>query len=227
MNIEIHNLTKMYTSSRGLLPTSFTVKKGELVAVIGHNGAGKSTLLKTIAGWHPPDSGSVLIDGDQVSDRKKVIRKIGFVPELPSLFDAFSVQYNLTLFARLFGTPSSRIEEVLTEFDLLPFRQSIVRNLSKGLRQRVSIGRTLLADPAILIFDEPTAGLDFEITNEIHDMLRGFHAAGKTILFTSHRADEISSLATRVLMLHKGFLVFDGPTDDYLRATATEPISLP
>ncbi len=226
MTIEIHNLTKMYAGSRGLLPISFTVEKGELIAVIGHNGAGKSTLLKTIAGWHLPDSGSVLIDGDPVSDRKKVVRKIGFVPELPSLFDAFSVEYNLTLFARLFRTPSSRIEEVLNEFDLLPFRYSVVRNLSKGLRQRVSIGRTLLADPPILIFDEPTSSLDFDITREIHDMLRGFHASGKTIIFTSHRPDEIRSLATRVIILRKGLLVFDGSPDSYFSSKDAEPIHI-
>ena len=222
MQIEICNLTKVYNEKRGLLPVTLEVEKGELIAVIGHNGAGKSTLLKMLASWHLPDSGHVLVDGINLENRLAVVRKIGFVPETPNLFDFFSVEYNLKLFARLFQVPSLRIEEILKEFDLLPFRKNKIQVLSKGLRQRVSIGRALLADPPLLLFDEPTSGLDFEMTKEIYRLLKDFHASGKTIIFSSHRSEEIKTLATRVLMLHQGNLVFDGSPQEYFQSEMYE-----
>ncbi len=224
MQIEIHNLTKVYKENRGLLPVRFDVDKGELIAVIGHNGAGKSTLLKMVANWHLPDSGYVMVDGINITNRSVVVRKIGFVPEVPNLFDFFSVEYNFKLFARLFHVPFARIEEILKEFDLLPFRKSKVQDLSKGLRQRVSIGRTLLADPPVLLFDEPTSGLDFEMTREIYRMLHEFHTSGKTIIFTSHRPEEIKTLATRVIMLHRGQMVFDGSPEEYFLSEPYEKL---
>ena len=226
MLIETRNLTKVYNENRGLLPASFTVEKGELIAVIGHNGAGKSTLLKMLASWHPPDSGHVIVDGIDLKNRLTVVRKVGFVPETPNLFDFFSVEYNLKLFARLFRVPFLRIEEILKEFDLLSFRKNKVQVLSKGLKQRVSIGRALLADPPVLLFDEPTSGLDFEMTKEIYRMIKDFHASGKTIIFTSHRPEEIKTLATRVIMLHQGSMVFDGSPQEYFQSEIYEKLCL-
>lgn len=215
MLIQIDNLAKVYKGGRGLSPTGFSVDKGEFIAIVGHNGAGKSTLLKILAGWIIPDSGEVFIDGLHLKNRLALVRKIGFVPESPNLFDFFSVQANLKLFARLFKLPLSRIEEILEEFDLLAYRHSKIQDLSKGLKQRVSIGRSLLADPPVLLFDEPSSGLDFEMTKEIYRLLKSSHAAGKTILFTSHRPEEIKSLATRILLLHQGKIIFDGPPQEY------------
>lgn len=226
MQIEIHNLTKVYSEKRGLLPTSLEVEKGELIAVIGHNGAGKSTLLKILASWLLPDSGQVLVDGINLENRLAVVRKVGFVPETPNLFDFFSVEYNLKIFSRLFQVPFLRIEEILKEFDLLPYRKNKIQVLSKGLRQRVSIGRALLADPPVLLFDEPTSGLDFEMTKEIYRMLKDFHASGKTIIFTSHRPEEIKALATRIIVLHQGNLVFDGPPPKYFQSEIHETLYL-
>jgi ABC-type multidrug transport system ATPase subunit len=226
MQIEIHNLTKVYNEKRGLLPTSLDVEKGELIAVIGHNGAGKSTLLKMLASWLPPDSGQVLVDGINLENRLAVVRKVGFVPETPNLFDFFSVEYNLKIFARLFQVSFLRIEEILKEFDLLPYRKNKIQVLSKGLKQRVSIGRTLLADPPVLLFDEPTSGLDFEMTKEIYRMLKDFNALGKTIIFTSHRPEEIKALATRIIVLHQGDLIFDGSPQKYFQSEIHEKLYL-
>lgn len=226
MQMKISALTKVYTETRGLQPLSIEVEGGELVAVIGHNGAGKSTLLKMLANWLVPDSGQVLVDGINLEERLAVVRKIGFVPETPNLFEFFSVEYNLTLFARLFQVPNTRIEEILKEFNLVPFRKSRIQELSKGLRQRVSIGRTLLADPPMLLFDEPTSGLDFEMTKEIYRMMKDFHGAGKTIMFTSHRPEEVKSLATRIIMLHQGAVVFDGAPETYFRSEMYEEMYL-
>lgn len=224
MQIEIHKLTKVYDEKRGLLPVSLGVEKGELVAVIGHNGAGKSTLLKMLASWLVPDSGQVVVDGVPLDNRLAVVRKVGFVPETPNLFDSFSVEYNLKIFARLFQCPFSRIEEILKQFALLSFRKNKIQVLSKGLKQRVSIGRTLLADPPVLLFDEPTSGIDFEMTKEIYKLLKDFHASGKTILFTSHRPEEIKALATRIIVLHQAALVFDGSPREYFQSDIHEKL---
>lgn len=226
MQLEIHNLTKVYNEKRGLFPVSLDVERGELIAVIGHNGAGKSTLLKMLASWLLPDSGQVLVDGINLRNRSTVVRKVGFVPETPNLYDFFSVEYNLRIFARLFQVPFLRIEEILQEFDLLPFRNNKIQVLSKGLRQRVSIGRALLADPPVLLFDEPTSGIDFDMTKEIYRLLKDFHAAGKTIIFTSHRPEEIKTLATRIIMLHQGNLVFDGSPQKYFQSQIHEELYL-
>lgn len=222
MLIEVDNLTKIYDENRGLLPTSFGVKKGELVAIVGHNGAGKSTLLKMLASWLLPDSGAAFVDGINLTRRTALVRKVGFVPETPNLFDFFSVEYNFKLFARLFQIPFLRIDETLAEFDLLHFRYNKVQVLSKGLKQRVSIGRSLLADPPVLLFDEPTSGLDFDMTKEVYRLLKNIHASGKTILFTTHRPEEIKILATRIMLLHEGSLVFDGPPNEYFQSKAYE-----
>ncbi len=226
MQLEIHNLTKVYQGKRGLLPTSFKVENGELIALIGHNGAGKSTLLKMLASWHLPDSGQVLVDGIDLKNRLAVVRKIGFVPETPNLFDFFSVEYNLQIFARLFQLPFGRIEEIMQELDLLPFRKNKVQVLSKGLKQRVNIGRALLADPPVLLFDEPTSGIDFEMTKEIYRLLKDFHASGKTIIFTSHRPEEIKTLATRIIVLHQASLVFDDSPQKYFQSVIHEKLYL-
>ena len=222
MLIEVQNLTKVYHGKRGLLPTSFDVEKGELIAIVGHNGAGKSTLLKMLASWIVPDSGKVLVDGINLKNRIALVRKLGFVPETPNLFDFFSVEYNFKLFARLFQIPFARIEEILQEFNLLTYRHNKVQVLSKGLKQRVSIGRSILADPPVLLFDEPTSGLDFEMTKEVYRLLKSTHASGKTILFTSHRPEEIKTLATRIMLLHQGSVVFDGPPQEYFQSKIYE-----
>jgi ABC-type multidrug transport system ATPase subunit len=222
MQIEVHDLTKVYDNKRGIFPTSFNVEKRELIAIVGHNGAGKSTLLKMLAGWLLPDGGDVVVDGIDLKNRTALVRKIGFVPETPNLFDFFSVEYNFKLFARLFQIPLLRIEETLKELGLLTYRHNTIQILSKGLKQRVSIGRSLLADPPVLLFDEPTSGLDFEMTKEIYRLLKNTHASGKTILFTSHRPEEIKTLATRVMLLHEGRLVFDGLPRAYFESTIYE-----
>ena len=222
MYIEIQNLTKLYDQKRGLLPTSFDVKHGELVAIVGHNGAGKSTLLKMLANWIPPDSGHAIIDGIDIRNRVAVVEKVGFVPEVANLFDFFTIEHNLKLFALLFRIPMTRVDEVLGEFNLRPFRKNKIQELSKGLKQRVNIGRALLADPPVLLFDEPTSGLDFEMTKELYRLLKDIHESGKIILFTSHRPEEIRNLATRIMVLHEGGLVFDGSPQQYFASEVHE-----
>jgi ABC-2 type transport system ATP-binding protein len=219
LHVDVQGLSRVYGVGKGLQPTTFQVLCGESIAVVGHNGAGKSTLLKMLAGWILPESGSASVRGITLGDRPGLACETGFVPEKTNLFEFFSVEYNLLLFARLFRLPRTRVEETLGQFELLLHRRNRIEQLSKGLRQRVSIGRALLADPPLLILDEPTSGLDFDMTRYVHALLGGMHAAGKTILFTSHRPEEIRTLATRIIALHQGCIVFDGTPDAYFRSS--------
>lgn len=118
------------------------------------------------------------------------------------------------------------MEAILSVFNLLSFRHNRIQELSKGLRQRVSIGRALLADPPVLLFDEPTSGIDFEMTKEIYTLLKEFHSSGKTIIFTSHRPEEIKALATRIVVLHHGNVVFDGSPQTYFQSEVHENLYL-
>ncbi len=215
-HIEVRALAKLYTPTRGLRGVSFSASKGELIAIVGHNGAGKSTMLKLLACALRPDSGAVSVDGIPFADRRGIVRKVGYVPETPNLSDGFSVAYNLEIFARLFGCGKDRIDWALREFELEKFARSPVRTLSKGLKQRVNIARSLIPDPAVLLLDEPTSALDFGMTAEVYQLIRGIHASGKTVLFTTHRPEEIRTLATRILAIHEGSLVFDGTPEEYL-----------
>ena len=218
MHLSVRNLSRIYAgANRGLFPTSFDVDIGELIAIVGHNGAGKSTLLKMLAQWVLPHKGQVMLNGIDSKNKRNLANMIGFVPEAPNLFDFFSVEYNLKLFALLFHLPFSRVNEIMEEFGLAAFQRSQVRALSKGLRQRVNIGRSLMADPALVLFDEPTSGLDVEMTQEIYRMMCDLHRRGKTILFTTHRPDEIKDLATRIIALNQGRLVFDGSPQEYFK----------
>ncbi|MBC7419968.1 MAG: ABC transporter ATP-binding protein [Bdellovibrio sp.] len=217
MQLAVRSISKVYGPEKGLFPVSFDVKVGEVVAIVGHNGAGKSTLLKMLSNWIQPDYGDITINGLNLKNRQAVVKIIGFVPEVPNLFDFFSVGYNLKLFALLFGAPLSRVDQILEEFNLLSFKKAKVRTLSKGLRQRVSIGRSLIADPAFLLLDEPTSGLDVDMTREVYRMMIQMHKVGRTILFTTHRPEEIKNLATRILAFSKGVLMFDGTPADYFQ----------
>lgn len=222
MRIKVANLVKSYETKRGLNKADFEVARGEAVAIVGHNGAGKSTLLKIMAGWIMPDEGEVLFEGIPLSERRKLVRSVGFVPEVHNLFEQFSVEYNLRLFARFFGLSFDHVEKVLRDFELEFFRKKTVQTLSKGLKQRVNFSRSMLTDPGILLLDEPTSGLDFDMTKEVHRNLKALHTLGKTILFTSHRPEEVSLLATRIIGLHQGDIVFDGTPTEYFNSNVHE-----
>jgi ABC-type multidrug transport system ATPase subunit len=224
MELTVDTLTKQYQTHKGIFSLSFRAAPGECIAVAGHNGAGKSTLLKMLSGWIIPDSGKATINGVSTLNRRALVRNVGFVPETPNLFETFSVEYNLRFFARLFHIPLTRVADILHEFDLWPFRHTHVQTLSRGLRQRVSLGRSLLADPQVILLDEPTAGLDVEMTVGFYQLLRKRNAAGKTILFSSHHPEEIRTLASRVIVLHRGEAVFDGLPGAYFQSQVSRAV---
>lgn len=228
MHIQVQNIAKTYQHGssdrpfRGILPLNLSVWPGEMVAIVGHPGAGKSTLLKILANWLVPDTGTITIDGLSLRDRPQLTYKIGFVSQTPNLFENFSVDYNLRLFTDIFRIPRRRIEEIFIQFQLEDVRSKKVHTLPKSIRQRVSFGRAMLTNPPILLLDEPTSGLDLESSKNVLETIRTLHNQSKTILVSSQQPEEIQNLATRLLVLQRGELVFDGTPKHYFESKAYE-----
>ena len=200
------NLSKTYGKALVLDELSFQIEAGEAVALWGANGAGKTTLIRCLLGVHP-FSGSLSINELNVLKQGKASRAlIGYVPQETSFFE-MSVEESLVFYARLKKVALSRIDEVLALVHLQDARKKSVHALSGGMKQRLSLALALLANPPILLLDEPTASLDTSAQNEFVELIQGLHKAGKTIIFSSHRLEELALLAQRVMVLEAGKLL--------------------
>jgi ABC-2 type transport system ATP-binding protein len=199
-------LVKRYGTREALRGVSFDVAAGEKVAVIGPNGAGKTTLLQILAGALEPTSGRVSLDAGDV----------GWVPQHPALYGKLSVAENLRLFARLERVPDvdRTVERMLEQTDLRERAGDEVSRLSGGNRQRVNIALGLLAEPAVLLLDEPSASLDPRQRERLWQFLS---ALGTTVLFSTHDVGEAERHADRLLVLADGELLFTGAPDDLVR----------
>ena len=195
-------LTKRFGERTALRGVSFTAAPGELVAVIGPNGAGKTTLLSILAGIQRPDGGEVTRDP----------REVGWVPQQPALYGKLSVAENLRLFARLerVGDPEAAVAQMLEQTGLRERADDEVSRLSGGNRQRVNIAIGLLAEPAVLLLDEPTASLDPRQRARLWEFVGGLAARGTTVVFSTHDVQEAERYADRVLVLADGELLFAG-----------------
>lgn len=196
------DLTKRYGERTALRGVSFTAAPGELVAVIGPNGAGKTTLLSILAGIQRPDGGSVSRDP----------REVGWVPQQPALYGKLSVAENLRLFARLerVPDPEAAVARMLEQTGLGDRAGEEVSRLSGGNRQRVNIAIGLLAEPAVLLLDEPSASLDPRQRARLWEFVGGLAARGTTVVFSTHDVQEAERYADRVLVLADGELLFAG-----------------
>ncbi|GAB4563171.1 MAG: hypothetical protein Kow0047_11800 [Anaerolineae bacterium] len=209
--IRVRELTKRYGAVAALEGLSFDVGSGEAVALWGPNGAGKTTAIRCILGVVPFE-GQVEVCGHDVRLRGRLARQqIGFVPQDLSFHDGLSVLETLRLYARLRGVPRERVTEVASALGVLDWLHRPVQELSGGMRQRVALAVALLSDPPLLVLDEPTANLDAEAREQFLELLLSLREQGKTLLFTSHRAEEVTRLADRVLVLRQGKLVASGP----------------
>jgi ABC-2 type transport system ATP-binding protein len=194
-------LTKQYGSRRALGGVSFSAARGELVAVIGPNGAGKTTLLSMLAGLQPPTSGSVRATG-----------AIGWVPQHPAVYSKLSVAENLRLFARLEGVrdPEDAVGRMLAQTGLAERAGDELGRLSGGNRQRINIAVGLLAEPPILLLDEPSTALDPRQRARLWEWVGGLAAEGTTVVYSTHHVQEAEAHADRVLVLADGELLFIG-----------------
>jgi ABC-2 type transport system ATP-binding protein len=192
------------------------VSRAEIVALLGPNGAGKTTTLRMLAGLIAPTSGSVTIDGVQLTKATGTTlrSRIGFLTETPGLWDRLTVRENLRIYAGLYGLAHAErtIDRTLEMFDLSARATARTAELSKGMRQKVALARALLHNPPILLLDEPSSGLDPEVTRMVRRLLEERRAAGCSILVSTHNLDEAERLADRVAVLHERLLALDRPS---------------
>ncbi|WP_425438270.1 ATP-binding cassette domain-containing protein [Methanobacterium alcaliphilum] len=206
--IEIKSLTKRFGKIVALNQLDLHIKKGELLGIIGPNGAGKTTAIRIISCILHPDEGEVMVgDYDVLKKPIEIKGMIGYLPEEPNLYERFTAYDLLKYFGELYGVPKAkletRIEELLELVGMTHRAQHRINTFSKGLRQRIGIARALVHDPQIIIFDEPTMGLDPATSIAIREFISGLKG-DKTIILCTHYMDEADALCDRVAILNQG-----------------------
>ncbi len=207
--VHVQNLTKQFGKATAVSALTFDVQAGESVALWGENGAGKTTALRCLLGVIPYE-GTVQLDGFDVKKQGKAARyQMGFVPQEISFHDDMTVGETLAFYARLRKTSlaTEHATQLLERLGLASAIGKQVRDLSGGMKQRLALIIAMLSDPPLLILDEPTANLDIKAREEFLALLAGLKEVGKTLIFSSHRLEEVAALADRVLVLEAGVLV--------------------
>lgn len=209
--IEVNHLVKKYGGHFAVNDLSFQVEKGQIYGFLGPNGAGKSTTMNIITGYLAPTDGEVKIGGhDIMKEPEEAKRCIGYLPEMPPVYPDMTVQEYLRFAAQLKRIPASEredgMEEVMKMTRILDMKDRLIRNLSKGYKQRVGLAQALLGSPEVLILDEPTVGLDPKQIIEIRDLIKGLKDK-HTIILSSHILSEVSAVCDQILIISKGKLV--------------------
>ena len=220
--IEIKNLTKFYGRNKALDNVSFSVKKGEIMGFLGPNGAGKSTTMNIICGCISPSSGSVSIGGfDVLENPKEVKKKIGYLPENPPLYPDMTVSEYLNFVYELKKVTLDRevhIQRVMERVQIFDKKDRLIKNLSKGYKQRVGLAQALIGDPEVLILDEPTVGLDPRQIIEIRNVIKSLRK-DKTIVFSTHIMQEIEAVCDSVIIISNGKIAAQGSLDEINKET--------
>ncbi len=212
--IEIKKLTKKFDQFVAVDGLSFTVKEGEVLGFLGPNGAGKSTTMKVITGFLSPSSGSVKIDGNDISQRSlKAKSLIGYLPEgAPSYGDMTTIEF-LRFIAQVRGFRGEeidkRVEHVIAEVALEAVREQTIETLSKGFKRRVGLAQAIMHDPKVLILDEPTDGLDPNQKHHVRELIKNL-AKDKIVIISTHILEEVTAVCTRAIIIAKGCIVADG-----------------
>lgn len=221
--IEVSGLTKTYGNKRGITDINFSISEGEIVGFLGPNGAGKSTTMNVITGYLSATDGSATIDGiDVLTDPISAKKNIGYLPEQPPLYLDMSVTEYLNFIYDLKGVKLPRKEHINTVCEMVGLtdhRGRLMRNLSKGYKQRCGLAQALVGDPKVLILDEPTVGLDPKQIIEIRNVISEL-GKNRTIILSTHILQEVSAICERVLVINKGEMVADD-TPDHLSALIT------
>lgn len=209
--VDIDSVYKYYGDFPALRKITLNIAPGSTLALLGRNGAGKTTLLRIVAGLSKASEGSVRIENLDVR-QEATRRRIGILGHSISLYDELSAQENLTLFARLYGLadPVKSACEWLERIGLDRVRDGLVREFSRGMRQRLAVARAFIHDPDVLIFDEPFTALDDRAIAVLQSLLNNAHATGRTIILSTHQLREALEIATHVAMIQRGQLVFSG-----------------
>ena len=212
--LSVRELRKHYGSTVAVDGISFEVNRNEIVGLLGPNGAGKTTTINMILGVLEPTSGTILVEGiDLAAKRSQVLERANFAAVYAPLPGNLTVAQNLRFFGLIYGVPelSARVEALLEQFDLLPFRDVKCGVLSSGEQTRVSLAKAMLNRPALLLLDEPTASLDPAVAQEIRAKIREYAASGEVgVLWTSHNMYEVEDVCDRVLFLAHGRILLQG-----------------
>jgi heme exporter protein A len=208
--IEVRKLVKRFGLKPVLRGLNFHADPGEFVAILGPNGAGKTTFLRILASLSRPTLGEVRVAGYRLPDQASAVRRrLGVVSHLPLLYGDLTAEENLRFYTRLYGVEREgrRVAEVLELVGLSPRRRDLVRTFSRGMQQRLAIGRAVLHDPDVILFDEPHTGLDQDACTMLDGVLRRVAAQGRTIVMTSHDLARIADLASRFDVLSRGAII--------------------
>ncbi len=215
MSVSVNGLTKRFGSQVAVNDLSFEGRPGEILGFLGPNGAGKTTTMKMICGYMPPDEGTVVVEGHDVTVSPLLARKnIGYLPEHNPLYDEMYVREFLQFVASIHGVKdrAGRISEVIGMTGLEKEQKKTIGALSKGYRQRVGLAQAIIHDPAVLILDEPTSGLDMNQLIDIRQLIKDL-GREKTVIFSSHIMQEVQALCDRVVIINNGGLVANEPID--------------
>lgn len=207
--ITVKKLVKRFGLKTVLRGVDFEVQPGEFVALLGPNGAGKTTFLRILASLSRPSIGEVNIAGYKLPQEAAQVRaRLGVVSHLPLLYGDLTAEENLRFYARMYNIPNHelRVTEVLEMVGLEARRRDLVRTFSRGMQQRLAIGRAVLHDPDVVLFDEPYTGLDQDASSMLDDVLKTVAAKGRTIVMTSHDLARAEDLATRFDILSRGVI---------------------
>jgi len=207
--VELNNVIKKFGNFKALDGITLSIEKGESVALLGPNGAGKTTIVKLISGLLKPTSGEVKVFGKVPWKNYEVRRMMGIVSHNTFLYDDLTAYENLQFYCRLYDADESKIDELLEFFGLKSRKHDLVRNFSRGMKQRLSIARAILHDPPLLILDEPTSGLDIEGQRELVEYIAKV-GREKTIIFTTHNVKEAEEICNKVAIICNGKLVHIG-----------------
>ncbi len=205
--IEVRNLFKRFGSKTVLRGLDFDVQPGEFVALLGPNGAGKTTFLRILSSLSQASLGRVLVAGYELPGQSAAVRaRLGVVSHLPLLYGNLTAEENLRFYGRLYGVPhlEERVTQVLEMTGLVLRRRDLVRTFSRGMQQRLAIGRAVLHDPEVMLFDEPYTGLDQDASLMLDDLLHTVAAQGRTVVMTSHDLARAEAVATRFDILSRG-----------------------
>ncbi len=218
--LEIKELSKRFKSVNVVDKLSFTVNEGEIVGLLGENGAGKTTTLRMISTMLKPTEGSVVVNGyDVIKQSDKVRNEIGilFGGDV-GIYDRLTAKENIQYFGRLYGMADEeinrRIEELSKDLDMKEYIDRRAGKFSRGMKQKVSIARTIVHSPKVMLFDEPSTGLDVSAARVIHDFIIKCKGENKTILLSSHSMREVEKLCDRVVIINKGKLVEQGTVNE-------------
>jgi len=228
--IEIRGLSKTYASGhQALKNVDLDIRRGEIFALLGPNGAGKTTLISIVCGLVMPTAGTVTVDGhDIVRDYRAARAKIGLVPQELTT-DAFETVWATVTFSRgLFGKPAdpAHIERVLKALSLWDKKDAKILELSGGMKRRVMIAKALSHEPEVLFLDEPTAGVDVELRQDMWNMVRGLRASGVTIILTTHYIEEAEEMADRVGVVNRGELALVQDKAELMRQLGRKQLTL-